>query len=48
MPLWNEPGIVFIDRRLMNARSDSTMLLPDLREARWLPESELQRLRSRS
>ncbi len=41
VPLWTEPGAVFIDRRLAACVHDSMMVLPDLREAVLVPEEEL-------
>ena len=43
VPLWSEPGAVFVDRRLGGIRSNPRLVLPDLREAVLLPEKEFVR-----
>jgi len=37
VPMWTEPGAVFVDRRMAHLVADSLMVLPDLREAVLLP-----------
>jgi len=41
VPLWTEPGVVFVDRRVAGLRERPRFYLPDLREAHLLPPSVL-------